>query len=122
MTRKKREIVTFTSPSGDKRSSMLLPEGVRACDVQNINCRDEQVIAELALHGRHSRNWFVKRGLLSTVKRLKARGFIESVRKGSNYNFDLTPLGYAWVDEELAGVKDMDITDHRDSRKSGVFC
>ena len=123
MGKNKIELMTMQGPDG-KTKQYWLPKGTRSVDMDNVSARDEQVIAELALHGRHSRKWFKRRNLTSTIKRLKARGFIVPVRNGSNYMYDLSSFGYLYVSIFLKGIKDMDINDNpRDGDKTyGVFC
>jgi len=89
----KREIITVGLPN-NKQQQHMLPEGVRSVDVLNLNNEDCNILLDIFSSGRRSRYWYKKRGLMDEVRKLKTRGFIEPVKAGSNYAYDLTQFGY----------------------------
>ena len=93
MNRQKGKILSVVQPNG-KTKKFLLPEGVRTADIKNLNEEDIDVLITLKAEGRKTRYYFEARLQLDAVKRLKTRGLVVAVRRGSNYAYDLSPFGY----------------------------
>jgi len=93
MNTKKGNILGVKDPDG-KVKKFLLPDGVRATDIKNLNNEDADVLITLKAEGRKTRYYFEARLQLDAIKRLKTRGLVVAVRRGSNYAYDLSPFGY----------------------------
>jgi hypothetical protein len=93
MNRRNGSIVTVEGYDRKIRK-VLLPEGVRAADIKNLSSDDIDVLATLKVEGRKTRYYFEARGQLDAIKRLKSRGLVVAIRRGSNYAYDLSPFGY----------------------------
>jgi hypothetical protein len=96
----KHEIITINLPNG-KRKQHMLPEGVRVCEIINLTTEDCDILMALYIHGRRSRYYYAKQGLLPELRRLKSRGFIEAVRLKGNYAYDLTKWGYYSIQNHM---------------------
>lgn len=88
--RSKRETVVYEDANG-KRTTHLLPMGIRAIDLDRIDHRDFGVIADLYDTGRRSRSYFKARDQMDVIQKLKAFGLVEPIKVGKgNYAYDLT--------------------------------
>jgi len=86
-------ILDIRRPDG-RIQKLLLPEGIRAADIKNLNDEDAEVLITLKAEGRRTRYYFEARDQLDAIKRLKSRGLVVAVKRGSNYAYDLSPFGY----------------------------
>ena len=96
---RKTQIITVRE--GGKATEIILPEGTRIVDVNELSKEDSDVLLILYIYGRKTRHYFKARGLLDNVHRLKSRGFIEAVRRGSNYSYDLSPFAFTCIKNRL---------------------
>ena len=99
MTRHKLE--TANVRLNGKTTKYILPEGKRVVDLKMIDAEDEDVLVTLYSEGARTRYYFEKRGLLGIVQKLKRRGFVESVKHGTNYAYDLSEYGYFCLKNNL---------------------
>jgi hypothetical protein len=88
----KKHGVGIIQPDGSTKR-YLLPEGIRPLDLEMIDEEDE-VLVILYTEGRKTRHYFKSRGVMGSVHKLKSKGFIETVKLGNNYSYDLTRFGY----------------------------
>jgi len=86
-------ILDVRHPDG-RVQQLMLPEGIRAADIKNLSDEDVDVLIILKAEGRKTRFYFEARGQLDAIKRLKSRGLVVAVKRGSNYAYDLSPFGY----------------------------
>lgn len=100
MTRHKTETATVRLPNGETKK-YVLPEGRRVVDLKMIDNEDYDVLMILYTQGARTRYYFEKRHLLDSVLKLKRRGFVESVKRGSNYAYDISAYGYFCFKEHL---------------------
>ena len=103
---KKREIATFQELDGTCKQVML-PEGCRALDFDQVNEDDEKVLNEISMNGRRSRHFFAKANLSSAVRRMKSRKMVEAIRYvGKVYQNELAvglrEIGYELEDPPIA--------------------
>ena len=74
-----------------------LPQGVRACDINNLDNEECDIMLDLSIYGRRSRGYYARRDTLNIIRRLKTRRLVVSVCVNGNYAYDLSPIGYKLV-------------------------
>ncbi len=71
----------------------LLPEGIRVCDIKGLDVEERDIMLLLAMEGRKTRYYFMARGNLNIIKKLKSKGFVCAIKMNNNYAYDLSPIG-----------------------------
>ena len=70
-----------------------LPYNVRFADIKALDNVENDILLDLKMNGRRNREYYIRNfgsGGLDAIKRLKSRGFVEAVRSGNYYCYDLT--------------------------------
>ena len=94
MTRHKNpDSVIILDKKDHQQKRFQLPEGMRAVDIEYLDNEDTDILIELWHSGRRSREYYARMDKLNNIRRLKTRGFIEPIKKGSHYSYDISKAG-----------------------------